>query len=141
MRHTHRDWGDLTETQWRHLAIHGARRVGGKYRLHFDPQIATPFQSFAMGSGLFFWDKWAQVRCPVLLIRGERSDVFPRTVADMMLVMKPAARLVEISGCGHAPSLMSASQIGIVRDFLGKTDAAAGGARLSSHERSAEPTP
>lgn len=126
MRHTHRDWGELTDAQWHHLARHGARLVDGEYRLHFDPQIATSFQSFAMGPGLFFWDKWAQVRCPVLLIRGERSDVFPRTVADVMLAMKPGARLVEIPGCGHAPSLMSPSQIGIVRDFLAKPDAASG---------------
>lgn len=77
---------------------------------------------------------------PVLLIRGERSDVFPRSVADMMLAMKPGARLVEIPGCGHAPALMSPAQIGIVRDFLVKPDAA-GDARHSIHERSTEPTP
>lgn len=63
MRHTHCDRGELDDARWRHLAIHGARRVEGEYRLHFDPRIATPFQSFAMGPGLFFWDKWAQVRC------------------------------------------------------------------------------
>ncbi|HEX4944061.1 MAG TPA: alpha/beta hydrolase [Usitatibacteraceae bacterium] len=131
MRHTHRDWGEITDAQWRHLAIHGARLVDGEYRLHFDPQLATPFQSFAVGPGLFFWDKWAQVRCPVLLIRGEHSDVFPRSVADLMLTMNPGARLVEIPGCGHAPSLMAPSQIAIVQEFLAKPDKAASRAKAS----------
>jgi hypothetical protein len=44
--------------------------------------------------------------------------VFPRSVADTMLVLKPEAKLVEIPGCGHAPALMSAGQLEIVREFL-----------------------
>ncbi len=118
MRQTHREWGELTAAQWRHLAIHGARREDDGYRLHYDPQIARLVQPFPFAPGLFFWSAWYKARCPVLLIRGEHSQVFPRSVADTMLEMKPDAKLVEIAGCGHAPALMSPSQIGIVRRFL-----------------------
>ena len=118
MRHTHREWGELTAAQWRHLALHGARREEDGYRLHYDPQIARLVQPFPFAPGVFFWDSWYKVRCPVLLIRGEHSQVFPRSVADTMLEIKSDAKLVEIPGCGHAPALMSSAQIGIVRRFL-----------------------
>ena len=120
MRHTHRDWGDLTDEQWRHFAVHGSRPLDdGGYRLHYDPRIARLAQAFPLTPGLFMWDAWYRVRCPVLLLRGERSEVFPAHVAQTMLDAKPDAELVEISGCGHVPALMSEDQIGIVRNFLG----------------------
>jgi pimeloyl-ACP methyl ester carboxylesterase len=119
MRHTHREWGDLTDEQWRHFAVHGARPTADSgYRLHFDPQLTRVAQPFPLSPGVFFWDAWYRVRCPVLLLRGEHSIVFPESVADAMLDVKPAAEFVEIPGCGHAPALMSEPQIAIVRNFL-----------------------
>jgi pimeloyl-ACP methyl ester carboxylesterase len=119
MRFTHREWGDLTGEQWKHFALHGARPTAdGGYRLHFDPQLTRVAQPFPLSPGVFFWDAWYRVRCPVLLLRGEHSIVFPESVADTMLDVKPAAEFVEIPGCGHAPALMSEPQIAIVRNFL-----------------------
>jgi len=119
MRHTHREWGELTDEQWMHFAIHGSRALDdGGYRLHFDPQIARVAQPMAFSPGLFLWDAWYRVRCPVLLLRGEESRIFPRSVADTMLEVKPDATLAEIPGCGHVPALMSEPQIAIVRNFL-----------------------
>jgi pimeloyl-ACP methyl ester carboxylesterase len=118
MRHTHREWGEITEEQWRHFALHGSRPAGEGYRLHFDPRIATVAQPFPLGPGLFFWDAWYRLRCPVLLLRGADSAIFPPDVAATMLDVKPAAELVEIADCGHAPSLMSAGQIATVGDYL-----------------------
>ena len=119
MRHTHREWGDLTAEQWRHFAIHGSRRTeDGGYRLHFDPAIARVARPMPLTPGLFFWDAWYRVSCPVLLLRGESSRVFPEAVAEAMLDVKPSARLVEFSGCGHVPALMSANQVAVVQNFL-----------------------
>lgn len=118
MRHTHREWGDLTAAQWRRLARHGSRREADGYRLHYDPQITRLLQPMPFAPGLSFWDAWYKVSCPVLLLRGEHSQVFPRSVARTMLEVKPGAELVEIPGCGHAPALMSAAQVGRVRRFL-----------------------
>jgi len=119
VRHTHRDWGQLDARQWRHLAVHGSRRTAeGRYRLHYDPEIARVARPMPLSPGLFFWDAWYRVRCPVLLLRGERSQVFPHEVAQAMLDAKPAARLVEFAGCGHVPALMSEPQVAVVRNFL-----------------------
>jgi len=118
MRQTHREWGELTVAQWRHIAFHGSRRIDDHYRLHYDPQITRLVEPIPFTPGLFFWDAWYKVKCPVLLLRGETSEVFPREVAETMLRVRPDAKLVEIPGCGHAPSLMQRGQIEVVGDFL-----------------------
>ncbi|MGZ5031617.1 MAG: alpha/beta fold hydrolase [Usitatibacter sp.] len=118
MRRTHSEWGELTDEQWKHFAVHGSRQTENGYRLHFDPKIARMAQPLPFATGLFFWDAWYRVRCPVLLMRGEQSDVFPAAVAGTMLDVKPQAQLVEIAGAGHAPSLMAPEQIRVVREFL-----------------------
>ena len=118
MRRTHREWDELTDEQYRRLAVHGSRRADDGHRLHYDPQITRLMRSAPFSPGLFFWDAWYKVRCPVLLLRGERSQVFPRSVAHLMLDVKPKTQLVEIPGCGHVPALMSPGQIAVVSDFL-----------------------
>ncbi len=119
LRHTHRDWGALRPRQWAHLARYGARRTAGGYRLHYDPKIARVMQPVGLVPGLFFWDRWYRVECPVLLVRGERSKVFPPQVARTMVGVKPA-RLVELPDCGHAPALMSREHTDPILDFLGQ---------------------
>jgi pimeloyl-ACP methyl ester carboxylesterase len=119
IRHTHREWGAIDEGQWAHLLRHGARRTDGGWRLHHDPQIARVMQPLPFVSGLYFWNQWYRVRCPVLLLRGATSDVFPASVAAAMLEVKPQAELVEVAGAGHAPALMSAMEIATVAEFVG----------------------
>jgi Predicted hydrolases or acyltransferases (alpha/beta hydrolase superfamily) len=119
MRRTHREWGEITPAQWRHFAVHGSRALDdGGYRLHFDPNITRLLAPMPFAPGLSMWNAWYRVGCEVLLVRGERSAIFPREVARAMLDVKPGARLAEIAGCGHAPSLMASSQIALVRNFL-----------------------
>jgi pimeloyl-ACP methyl ester carboxylesterase len=119
VRRTHRDWGDMSDAQYRHLAHHHSRRLDdGGYRLHYDPRIAQLMQPLPLAPGMFFWDAWYRVRCPVLVLRGERSRVLPASVASTMARIKSNTEVVEISGAGHAPALMSSPEIGIVRDFL-----------------------
>lgn len=124
MRHTHREWGPVTDEQWAHLVRHSARRIaGGGYALHYDPQIARVMELPVVGSGLSLWPAWHRVRCPVLVIRGESSRILPRDVARAMLAAKPDARLVEVAGAGHVPSLMAPEQAAFIRDFLGASRA------------------
>jgi len=52
------------------------------------------------------------------VLRGERSDLLVRDTVRQMAGRGPRAKVVEISGVGHAPTLLHDNQIGIVRDFL-----------------------
>ena len=67
---------------------------------------------------LELWPLYDAVRCPTLLIRGERSDVVSRETAEAMARRGPKAKVVEFKGVGHAPTLLHADQIAVVRDFL-----------------------
>jgi pimeloyl-ACP methyl ester carboxylesterase len=52
------------------------------------------------------------------VIRGAQSDLLSRETAQAMTQRGPQAKLVELPGIGHAPTLMHADQIAIVRQFL-----------------------
>lgn len=47
-----------------------------------------------------WWDAWGTVRCPVLVVRGEKGHV-PREVAERMVATAADARVVEIAAAGH----------------------------------------
>lgn len=47
-----------------------------------------------------WWDAWASVRCPALVIRGENGHV-SRAVTERMVATAADARSVEIAGAGH----------------------------------------
>jgi pimeloyl-ACP methyl ester carboxylesterase len=53
-----------------------------------------------------------------LVLRGEQSDLLSRDTTAQMAARGPKAKVVEIRGVGHAPTLMHPDQIALVRDFL-----------------------
>ena len=57
--------------------------------------------------------------CPVLVLRGAKSDVLSREIADRMVGALPDARLVEVPGVGHAPVLTEPVAAKALEDFLG----------------------
>jgi len=121
LRRTRRDWSRIDDAQWGAMARHHARplRPGSdRWRLHFDPRIARLVRPIPFAPGLSFWDAWYRTQCPVLLLRGEYSDVLPEDVAETMVNVRPDARLVTIRKCGHVPSLMNEHETAIVRGFL-----------------------
>jgi pimeloyl-ACP methyl ester carboxylesterase len=117
LRTIYAGFGDLTEQQWHHIARHSERRKpDGKLGLAFDPNISLalkpPFQDVVL------WSLWDAVRCPVLVLRGENSEVLLPEVAEEMTRRGPKASVRVIPGCGHAPTLMSPEQITLVETWL-----------------------
>ncbi len=111
-------FGPLTDAQWRHLAIHSVEKFDdGSYGFKYDPKIGDPFKS-GFFQDVDLWQLWEKVRCPVLILRGAESDLLRKETAAKMCKREARTELVELSGIGHAPMLMSADQIKIVRDFL-----------------------
>ena len=71
------------------------------------------------------WHVWERVSCPVLIVRGEHSDLLTRSTVDRMLHRGAAAsrglvQAVEIADCGHAPALMALDQMRVIEEFLFK---------------------
>ena len=133
LREIHAHFGALSDAQWRHLAQHSAVAIAdGRYRQHYDPAIAKAF-AWPLMLDITLWHVWDRVECPVLILRGDHSDLLlPGCVREMLRRGRAAAedkvRAVDIPGCGHAPSLMADETIGLISEFL-DFDAAAAGIR------------
>jgi pimeloyl-ACP methyl ester carboxylesterase len=92
------------------------QRADGRWGLAYDPGIAVPFRTSAAPPDL--WGSWDAVRCPTLVLRGRDSDLLASATAAQMVARGPKPALVEFSGVGHAPMLLSADQIDPVTRFL-----------------------
>ena len=121
-------FGRLSDRHWRHLARHSVFKAErGEYQLRYDPGIGEALRGhsdpeFPLGPhflhGIDLWSTWAQVRCPVLVLRGADSDVLTRETVARMQEVKPDLRVAEFAGAGHAPALMDPEQIATVTRFL-----------------------
>ena len=112
-------FGPHTDEEWRFLTEVVVRQnADGSYRFHYDPRIAEPFRRQITDKDLESWPTWDAVRCPTLVIRGAESDLLSKETAQQMTQRGPKAKLVELPGIGHAPTLLHADQIGLVREFL-----------------------
>jgi len=118
-------FGPHSEAQWRFLTENWVRKeADGRWRPRYDPRIAEPYRAAMPEKDLELWPIYDAIRCPTLVIRGELSDLLSRATTGEMARRGPQAKAIEIPGVGHAPTLLSAQQIGPVREFLLQGDAA-----------------
>ena len=111
-------FGPLTDAQWHHLTLHGAKEFpDGTWGMCYDPDIAAPFRK-AVAQDIDLWGYWDRITCPTLALRGAESDLLQKATAQEMQQRGPRPRLVEFAGIGHAPMLMAQDQIKAVKDFL-----------------------
>ncbi len=112
-------FGPHTDAEWRFLTEVVLRKnADGSWRLHYDPRIAEPYRKNLPEKDLELWELWDAVSCPTLVIRGAQSDLLSRETAQAMTRRGPQAKVVELAGVGHAPTLLHADQIAIVHEFL-----------------------
>jgi pimeloyl-ACP methyl ester carboxylesterase len=99
---------------------------GGGFRFNCDPAIIRRAGLAPPNLGprvpwSHRWSVWQQLerlRMPVLLLRGEKSDVVPRDSAELMVGALPAAVWREVPGVGHAPTLYEPeSQVALAEFF------------------------
>ncbi len=121
-------FGPHSEAEWKRIVDRVILPIPDSegFRTHYDPAIAEPFRE-AYGTfgkdkapppDLLLWEIYDAIRCPTLLLRGGLSDLLTAETAQEMTQRGPRASLVTFEGVGHAPSLMHADQIKVVRDFL-----------------------
>ncbi len=112
-------FGLKTDAQWRRLTEISVVPAGTGFALHYDPAIAVPFKQQGAGSAdIELWPVYDAIRCPVLVTRGEHSDLLLRDTVARMAARGPKAATVEIAGVGHAPMFMDPDQISVVENFL-----------------------
>lgn len=112
-------FGAHSDAEWATLTEHVVRRqADGSYRMHYDPAIAVPFNAAKSDKDIELWAYYDAIRCPTLVLRGAQSDLLKRETLQEMARRGPRAKTVEIADVGHAPTLMHADQVAIVREFL-----------------------
>ncbi|MGE5615547.1 MAG: alpha/beta fold hydrolase [Bacillota bacterium] len=111
-------FGELTDDQWRHLAVHVARHDDdGQWRFRYDPGIGEGPDFRGPMKDVDLSGVWNAVHGPALVIRGEQSDLLlPETLEEM--ARRPHTETHVVPRTGHAPMLMDDAQVMRIRHFL-----------------------
>src|SRR4051794_22426570 len=82
--------------------LRAGQRAG---RLNHDPRkLAQLLRSAGQGATPPVWDRLHELRCPVLLMAGERDERYVEA-ANRMASLMPGARVRIVPDAGHAPQL------------------------------------
>lgn len=99
----------LTDADWERFARRVFRDDHGVFSLDYDPAISQAFKTVAPASdgALDLWPLFKALATdrPLLLVRGETSDILDADIAGRMSAAAPHMARVEIPNMGHAPTL------------------------------------
>lgn len=122
VRMTCESFGPHTPEQWADLTRHVYIEHDGRWVKHYDLSLAEPFKQLtpelAAQGEAYLWGAFASLTAPIQIIRGQLSDLLSEQTCQKMLQHQPQARLNQIAGVGHAPTLVETDQINVVKDFL-----------------------
>ena len=123
LRRIYSTYGELSAAEWGYLAhssVHFDQALG-RYVRSYDDGIAAVF---GVAHDVDVFPVWSQVRCPVLLLHGEASDILSRDTIDRMHRERhpdaPPLEVHTIPDVGHAPSLFKLSQLDTIIDFFSR---------------------
>ncbi|HVV94277.1 MAG TPA: alpha/beta hydrolase [Hyphomicrobiales bacterium] len=113
----------LSDADWRALAGAMWREEDGRLVLDYDPAIGNTLSAVdlttAMPPAWPLFDALPQV--PLLVLRGERSDILSAATAAAMASRRPAATVLEVPGQGHAP-LLRGALLAPLAEFIRRCD-------------------
>jgi esterase len=95
-----------TDEWLRHRVSHNLRPLpDGTVTFKWDKDLREPG---AIGDGLSpeqRWATWNSLSCPVLLVRGDASDILAPDTAERMVAGNPHVSLAVVPDCGHSITL------------------------------------
>lgn len=113
----------VTDAQWEEIARQLFNERDGKPAPGYDAKLAKSF-SVLDGPMPALWPQFeALKRVPVMVLRGENSDILSAATVEEMGRRHPAFAAVTVAGQGHAPFLKDRPTIEAVRRFLDAADA------------------
>lgn len=84
----------------------------------YDPDIAKRFGDDSGDAEQKLWELFALIRQPLLVLRGERSDILAATTVARMAQQRPDLRSVEVRNRGHVPLLDEPEVLGAIDQLL-----------------------
>jgi pimeloyl-ACP methyl ester carboxylesterase len=95
------------DADWEDFARATYRDVDGRPASDYDPALATTFAGVEFDQPIpTLWDEFRALKSvPVLVIRGENSDLLSAATITEMAAIHPDVQAVTIPGEGHPPAL------------------------------------
>jgi pimeloyl-ACP methyl ester carboxylesterase len=129
-----RDWDDAAEQlqaragdvhpayqreDWLRFAKRTCRETDGGVEFDYDMAIADPFKAANSGPATDGWPYYrALAGRPVLVLRGEFSDLLPDAAAARMATEIENVEVVTVPGVGHAPDLSEPESVVAIDQLL-----------------------
>jgi len=121
----------VPETEWVEVAKQWFNERKGRPAPGYDPALSNAL-SVLDGPIPALWPQFeALKRVPVLVIRGETSDILSEATVEEMRHRHPALSAMVVPGQGHAPLLLDAETIEAIGRFLAATEASERQPRLA----------
>ena len=93
----------------------------GRIVFDYDMKIAEPFSQPGGEAGVDMWPGIdGMVGKPVLILRGELSDILSAATLDKMHARLPGSEAVTLAGIGHAPTLDEPESAAAIDRLLAK---------------------
>jgi len=109
----------FTHSDWVAMAKRNCREENGEIRFDYDMAIAEPFRTAGPVPQVDLWPLFAALgRKPLLVVRGEKSDLLTAETAAKMQAVAPGMKLAVVSGVGHAPELSEPEAVAAIDEFL-----------------------
>lgn len=120
---------DMPEERWMDFARRTYKELpSGEVVLAYDPGIAASLGKVKPGAVTNFvmWRMFgASKKAPLLVVRGETSDILSAETAEEMVRRHPDARLATVPRTGHAPILDEPQAVSAITEFLDRLEAKA----------------
>ncbi len=117
-----RHFPDVPEQQWEEVARQWYNERNGKPTQGYDQKLGKAL-SVLYGPVPALWPQFdALKRVPVLVVRGENSDVLAAETVAEMRRRHPALATVTVPNQGHAPLLKDVGTIEAIRHFLNASE-------------------
>jgi pimeloyl-ACP methyl ester carboxylesterase len=115
---------NLAEEDWRELARQFFGEANGRPTPGYDPNLAKALSEIDISQKIpTMWPQFEALKSvPVLVLRGENSDLLSARTVTEMAERHPRLASVTVHAQGHAPLLKDRFTIGIIADFLRETD-------------------
>jgi pimeloyl-ACP methyl ester carboxylesterase len=119
---SYRAFPAVGEEEWESVARQWFNERKGRPAPGYDPALSNAI-SVLDGPMPTLWPQFeALKRVPVLVLRGEKSDILSKETVEEMRRRHPAFNALTVKGQGHAPLLKDRTSIEAVRRFLNDTD-------------------
>ncbi len=113
----------LSDEDWMAFAQTTFSDREGALTIRYDPALMRALQDLDTADLPTLWPQFdALSRAPLLVIRGEHSDLLSTETADAMVRRHPDGSLVTVKGQGHAPLLRDAPTLARIDAFMLQCD-------------------